>query len=80
MVLTVVLEDLVAAEVEVDMVTQVMVVQEQQTKDMTVDLEVEHTVNPVVVAEAAAELEVTHTEAKVVVADMVENQQYQVQL
>ena len=78
--LTEALVDLVAAEVEVDMVTQVLVVQEQQTKDIMVDMEVDHTVYPEVVAEAAAELEATHTEAKVVVADGVENQQYLVQL
>tara|TARA_R100000781_G_scaffold75149_1_gene46768 strand:+ start:73 stop:306 length:234 start_codon:yes stop_codon:yes gene_type:complete len=73
-------EDPVDAEVEMDMVTQVMVVKEQQTKDTMVGLEVAHTVYPVVVAVAAAEMEATHTEAKVVMEDMVENQQYLVQL
>ena len=73
-------EDLVDAEAEMDMVTQVMVVKEQQTKDIMVVLEVEHTVYPEAVAEVAAEMEPTHTEAKVVMEDMVENQQYLVQL
>ena len=74
------LVDLVVAEAEVDMVVQVLVDQEPQTKDIMVEVEVIHTVYPEAVAEVAAELELMHTEAKVVMEDMVENQQYLVQL
>ena len=74
------LVDLVVAEAEVDMVVQVLVDQEPQTKDIMVEVEVIHTVYPEAVAEVAAELELMHTEAKVVMEDMVENQQYLAQL